>query len=102
MKLSDLTEGKLDAQPTIRPVVDLTDVEKGYENIGKVFSQGISAPLSYENAQKAIRGSKGTTNADPNGTKDVTAKKLDAVIDERVKNNRDELLEFLKNNSPLQ
>lgn len=81
-KLADLTEGKMDAQPTIRPTVDLTDVEDGYESIGKLFSQGLNMSASYDKAQVAARNTKGTTNGDNTSSKDVTSKKLDAVIDE--------------------
>ena len=94
-KLADLTEGKLDAQPTIRPVVDLTDVERSYEDIGSLFSRGLSMSATYDKAQAATRNSRGVTNSDPNGSSEASSKKFDTVIDEvrQLRSNIGELAE---------
>jgi hypothetical protein len=39
-KISDFISSDIDAQPTIRPVLDLSDVKSGAGSIGSLFSQG--------------------------------------------------------------
>lgn len=38
-KISDVINGNMDMTPTIRPVLDLSDVEAGASNINSLFSQ---------------------------------------------------------------
>lgn len=54
-KMPDILDGNLDGQPTIRPILDLTDVKKNSSQISGLFGdQGISAFSSYSGAKAAL------------------------------------------------
>ena len=59
-KVSDLIENGIDAVPTIRPVLDLTDIESEISRIGSMFSDSpvvsIGASINRANAQTNQNG----------------------------------------------
>ena len=64
-KVSDLINSDMDAQPTIRPILDLSDVESGVGYIGSMFnnqSVGVMSNLSAISSGMNNRGQAGTTN----------------------------------------
>ena len=63
-KISRLVENGMDPQPTIRPVLDLSDIESGAARIGGIFANtplGISANLGAIKAMMNSRGQNGST-----------------------------------------
>ena len=61
-KISSLVESGMDSQPTIRPVLDLSDVRSGIGTIGGMFngtSLGVSANLRAITADMNARGQNG-------------------------------------------
>ena len=63
-KVSDLIETGMDTQPTIRPILDLSDVESGVGYIGSMFNDGPS--IGVMSNLSAI--SSGMNNRNQNGT----------------------------------
>lgn len=77
-RISDAVDGGMDVAPTIRPVIDITDIEKGNEEIRRLFGDdpGLSPSLSVSRARSISvdntdsgTSSQGSTNGE---VKDVT------------------------------
>lgn len=68
-RLADAIEGSIDTQPTIRPVLDLSNVEAGAGRLQAIFSrnQALSVNASMERAATA-NASDATTTATTGGT----------------------------------
>ena len=47
-KMQDYINGDMDTQPTIRPVLDLSDIEAGANNINSLFRGGVSLGLASD------------------------------------------------------
>lgn len=78
-RISDSVDNSMDLAPTIRPVVDITDIKKGGSEIRRLFGDfgdGISPSLSFSKAKSiSVEGSgPGTSTQNTVGgeTKDVT------------------------------
>lgn len=56
--VSDIVNGEMDAEPTIRPVLDLSNVQNGVEKINSLFSKGLDMSVSYNKAVEASRSRK--------------------------------------------
>ena len=64
-KVSELIDGGIDAQPTIRPVLDLSDVTAGAASIGGLFGEtsfGVTSNLSAIGSMMNRRNQNGTTD----------------------------------------
>ena len=62
----NLLNSDMDAQPTIRPILDLSDVESGVGSLSSMFnngpSLGVAANLKAINSSMNARSQNGTTN----------------------------------------
>lgn len=56
--VSDIVNGEMDAEPTIRPVLDLSNVQNGVGKINSLFSKGLDMSVSYNKAVEASRSRK--------------------------------------------
>ena len=56
--VSDIVNGEMDADPTIRPVLDLSNVQNGVGKINSLFSKGLDMSVSYNKAVEASRSRK--------------------------------------------
>ena len=56
--VSDIVNGEMDADPTIRPVLDLSNVQNGVGKINSLFSKGLDMSVSYNKAMEASRSRK--------------------------------------------
>ena len=56
--VSDIVNGEMDAEPTIRPVLDLSNVQNGVGKINSLFSKGLDMSVSYNKAVGASRSRK--------------------------------------------
>lgn len=56
--VSDIVNGEMDADPTIRPVLDLSNVQNGVGKINSLFSKGLDMSVSYNKAVGASRSRK--------------------------------------------
>jgi len=64
-KIYDVISGDIDPNPTIRPVLDLTDVKNGANSITSLLgSRGIDVSSSVNNAASAVQTTKGLTTYD--------------------------------------
>ena len=79
-KISDAINTDIDSQPTIRPVLDLSDVRSGVSTIGSMFnganSLGVQANISSISSMMNSRGQNGT-NADVVSAIDRLNKRMD-------------------------
>lgn len=77
-RISDALDGGMDVTPTIRPVIDITDIEKGNEEIRRLFGDdlGLSPSLSTTKARSISVDSSGsgnsTSNSGKSGSNEVT------------------------------
>jgi tape measure domain-containing protein len=77
-RISDAVDGGMDVAPTIRPVIDITDIEKGNEEIRRLFGDdpGLSPSLSTTKARSISVDSSGsdnsTSNSGKSGSNEVT------------------------------
>lgn len=59
-KITDVIEGDIDTQPTIRPVLDLSDVETGTSRLNTLFSRtqamSISAGMGHTSGEEIQNG----------------------------------------------
>ena len=76
-----LADDWVDAQPTIRPVMDLTDIQNGYKEIGALFSQQLGMSASYDMAQIATRSLK-AGGMDGNKVSEGSSQRFDDMVDE--------------------
>lgn len=74
-KVRNLIENGMDTQPTIRPVVDLTDVREGADSINSMFSVSRTMRLSTANTDLNVSSISGLMNRRQNGSAEV----VDAV-----------------------
>lgn len=65
-RVTDVIENGMDTQPTIRPILDLSDVESGVGSIGSMFNNGpsigVMSNLSAISSGMNNRNQNGTTN----------------------------------------
>lgn len=56
--ISDIVNGEMDTEPTIRPVLDMTNVQNGVSEINSLFTKGLNMSASYNKALSATRDNK--------------------------------------------
>lgn len=56
--ISDIVNGEMDTEPTIRPVLDMTNVQNGVSEINSLFTKGLNMSASYNKALSAARDNK--------------------------------------------
>lgn len=66
--ITDIISGEVELSPTIRPVIDLTDVRKGWEQIDSAFAQRKGINVSSINSKIPVIG-----QTSGNGTDETTA-----------------------------
>lgn len=67
-RITDAVDSNMDIAPTIRPVIDMTDIEKGSAQINGLFGDtGLSATLSTDKA-RSISASTGESGASTQGS----------------------------------
>lgn len=64
--VSDIVNNEMEAEPTIRPVLDLTNIQNGVGRINALFSKGIDMSVSYDNALSAVKTGKAEYTPDEN------------------------------------
>lgn len=81
-KISDMVSSDIDAQPTIRPVLDLSDVQSGASTIssllGGTASVGVNANLGAISSMMNSRGQNGSNNEVVSAL-DKLSKKMDGL-----------------------
>lgn len=79
-RISDMVGNDIDTQPTIRPVLDLSDVESGAATLGNMLnmdsSVGVRANLGAISSMMSLRGQNGG-NSDVVSAIDKLSKKMD-------------------------
>ena len=79
-RISDMVSSDIDSQPTIRPVLDLSDVESGAATLGNMLnmnsSVGVRANLGAISSMMSLRGQNGG-NSDVVSAIDKLSKKMD-------------------------
>lgn len=53
--ISDIVNNEMDSEPTIRPVLDMTNVQNGVQEINSLFSKGLNMSASYDKALAVTR-----------------------------------------------
>lgn len=61
--VSDIVDREMDAEPTIRPVLDLSNVQNGVGKINSLFSKGLDMSVSYNKAVAASGSGKAESPA---------------------------------------
>lgn len=61
-RISDIVNGEMDSEPTIRPVLDMTNVQNGVRQINSLFSKGLDMSASYDKALAAGRSNTNTSS----------------------------------------
>ena len=56
--ISDIVNREMDTEPTIRPVLDMTNVQNGVSEINSLFTKGLNMSASYNKALSAARDNK--------------------------------------------
>lgn len=56
--ISDIVNNEMDSEPTIRPVLDMTNVQNGVQEINSLFSKGLNMSASYDKALAVTRNNK--------------------------------------------
>ena len=56
--ISDIVNREMDTEPTIRPVLDMTNVQNGISEINSLFTKGLNMSASYNKALSATGNSK--------------------------------------------
>lgn len=56
--ISDIVNNEMDSEPTIRPVLDMTNVQNGVQEINSLFSKGLNMSASYDKALAVTRSNK--------------------------------------------
>ena len=67
-KVTDLINGEIDTQPTIRPVLDLSDVERGTSRINSLFSRSQALSVNAEMSGEGIYGIQNGASKSDSGT----------------------------------
>lgn len=57
-RISSLVDSEMDVQPTIAPVVDLTNIQNGAKQMRGILTKGISTSISYSKALNASTSAK--------------------------------------------
>ena len=75
-KIGDIVTGDIDAEPTIRPVLDLSNVESGVNKLGRMMdigsSVGVLANIGAINAGMNRRGQNGSSDSANGGSGNIT------------------------------
>ena len=56
--VSDAVNGEIDTEPTIRPVLDISNIQNGVGEINSLFSKGFDMSVSYDMAHTAVKNRK--------------------------------------------
>lgn len=62
-RISDIVDGEMDAEPTIRPVLDMSDVQSGIGKMYALFDRGLDVSASYDRALSAVRNTTSHTSS---------------------------------------
>lgn len=94
-RIAEAISGNLDTQPTIRPVLDLTNVEAGARKLGKVFGNGNSVALSSSFGTVSQNGTSpsvivnmtvnGAAGQDVTQLADIVSTKINTAVSRRSK-----------------
>jgi len=71
-KLSDLVENGIDSEPTIRPVMDLSEIQNGIGVLDGMFSNGIDLSRSISNVRSTGMTLSGLSDETPINAKNIS------------------------------
>ena len=66
--ISDIVDGEMDVEPTIRPVLDMSDIQSGISKMYSLFDRGLDISASYDRALSAVRN----VTSPPTGSDDIS------------------------------